>query len=85
MKIGRRLTLQFTLIVGLIFISVLLSVYLLSLYNTQYIFYERLKERVFITSNIFFEKEELKLDCSGIDKRDSQASGSSNCHFCPDP
>jgi len=59
MKIGRRLTLQFTLIVGLIFISVLLSVYLLSLYNTQYIFYERLKERVFITSNIFFEKDEL--------------------------
>ena len=59
MKIGRRLTLQFTLIVGCIFISVLLSVYLLASYNAHYIFYERLKERVFITSNLFFEKDEL--------------------------
>jgi len=59
MKIGKRLTMQFTVVVGLIFACVLIAVYLLALYNTQTIFYERLKERVFITANIFLENDEL--------------------------
>jgi signal transduction histidine kinase len=59
MKIGKRLTMQFTVVVGLIFACVLFAVYLLAFYNTQTIFYERLKERVFIVANIFLEKDEL--------------------------
>jgi signal transduction histidine kinase len=58
-KIGNRLTIQFTVIVGLILLSVLVSVYSLASFNARYFFYERLKERVFIVANIFFEKDEL--------------------------
>ncbi len=62
MKIGKRLTLQFTLVVGLIFVFILTTIYILVTYNSQSLFYERLKDRAYITANIFFEKDELSAE-----------------------
>ncbi|HWY35187.1 MAG TPA: histidine kinase dimerization/phospho-acceptor domain-containing protein, partial [Nitrosopumilaceae archaeon] len=59
MKIGKRLTLQFTIFVALILSLVLVAVYLLASYHAENLFYERLKERALITANIFLEKDEL--------------------------
>lgn len=59
MKIGNRLTLQYSLLVGLILLAVLIAVYILVFINTQGVFYERLEERALITANLVLEKDEL--------------------------
>lgn len=59
MKIRNRLTLQFTAIVAIIMAVVLSSIYALFYQHTRNGFYERLKERAFITAHIFLEEDEL--------------------------
>ncbi len=59
MTIRNRLTLQFTTLVGIILLAVLLSIYLVTEVITRKGFYERLKERADITAQNFLEQDEL--------------------------
>src|ERR1700758_2941188 len=59
MTIRNRLTLQFTTLVGIILLVVLISIYFVTQLLTRNIFYERLKERADIAAQIFLEQDEL--------------------------
>src|SRR5436305_312814 len=59
MKIQNRLTLQFTVITGVILLLVFSSVYLVTVLITHGEFFDRLRERTTIAENIYFEKDEL--------------------------
>ena len=59
MQIRNRLTLQFTLLAGLIIIGLLFSLYAITVIITQNEFYDRLKERDEVAANIFLERDEL--------------------------
>jgi len=59
MKIQNRLTFQFTGITGIILLLVFGLVYIATLFITHGEFFDRLRERLTIAENIYFEKDEL--------------------------
>lgn len=59
MKIRLRLTLQFTLLSGIILLVVFVLVYLLSARYIRTYFYRQLEDRALITAQVFLEKDEL--------------------------
>jgi signal transduction histidine kinase len=59
MKIRNRLTLQFTALVAVILVIVLASIFYLALEYRASSFNVRLRERAFITANVFLEEDEL--------------------------
>ncbi len=59
MTIRNRLTLQFTTLVGIILLLVLLSIYIVTQVIARNQFYDRLKERADIAAQIFLEQDEL--------------------------
>jgi signal transduction histidine kinase len=61
-KIGRKLTLQFTGIVSVILAVVLASIYSLTAISAKDEFYDKLKERAFAAANIFLEQDEVTKD-----------------------
>ncbi|MCX6292297.1 MAG: HAMP domain-containing sensor histidine kinase [Bacteroidetes bacterium] len=59
MTIRNRLTLQFTGLVGILLLLVLMSIYFVTKFITRNEFYDRLKERADIAAQIFLEQDEL--------------------------
>lgn len=59
MKIRNRLTLQFTCLVAVILLVVLVFIFYLAAAYRSYNFDIRLKERALITANVFLEEDEL--------------------------
>jgi len=59
LKIRKKITLVYSLIVGGILVLSSFYVYSLSSNYSLQLFYTRLKERAFIAANIYFEKDEL--------------------------
>jgi two-component system sensor histidine kinase ArlS len=59
MNIRRKITLIYSLIVGTILILSGVYIYSLSKNYSRQLFFTRLKERAFVTANIYFEKDEL--------------------------
>ncbi len=59
MKIRKKITLVYSLIVGFILVFSSLYIYSLSKKYSDQLFYTRLKERAFVAANIYFEKDEL--------------------------
>jgi signal transduction histidine kinase len=60
MKIRHRLTLQFTLLAGIIQLVVFVLVYLLFVESVNNAFYRRLEDRALITAQVYLEKDELE-------------------------
>jgi signal transduction histidine kinase len=59
MKIRHRLTLQFTLLTGIILLVIFALVYLLSARYVSATFYRQLEVRALITAQVYLEKDEL--------------------------
>ena len=61
MKIRHRLTLQFTLLSGIILLVIFVLVYLLFVDYVNTSFFRQLEERALITAQVFLERDELAL------------------------
>ncbi|HVA97525.1 MAG TPA: HAMP domain-containing protein, partial [Bacteroidia bacterium] len=59
MRIRNKLTLTFTLIIAAILLFLNLLIYYFTVLNTKENFYSRLKERAFISGEVFLEQDEL--------------------------
>lgn len=59
MTVRNRLSLQFTLISGIILSGIFVVIYFLSARFMKYYFYNLLKERAYITAQVFLERDEL--------------------------
>ncbi len=93
MNIRRKITSIYTLIVGSILLFSGFYIYSLSKNYSQQLFYTRLKERAFVTANIYFEKDELipklyeniqKEFLHSLDKEDIQIYDLNNALVTPE-